>query len=89
MSKLRVQGIGTLLLFFLATSVLANEKTDPQYCAYWLRHLDEISECERHRIEIVPEIEKNDGRLSACDYDIDMGDKIRAIMKKLSKGKSF
>ena len=80
-------------IFVLSSPALlraaSDKDTDPQYCAYWLRHLDEISECERHRIEIVPEIEKNDGRLSACDYDIDMGDKIRAIMKKLSKGRPF
>ena len=74
-----------LFILILTSTTFAAPENDPQYCAYWIKHFEMIAACEINRIEITPQIYQNEGKWSAVDFDIDMREAIRDIIKKLAR----
>lgn len=72
-----------LLILLCSAAVKAND-TDPQYCAYWVKHFEAIAEYEAKRIDVVPRVLEEEGPYAATDLDIEMRERIRAIINKLA-----
>lgn len=60
---------------------------DPQFCAYWLKNLDELSRLQKMRDEDVPKMLREDGPYAALDFDISLRERMRRLIVMMSGDK--